>query len=342
LDNLEKYTETDLTFRNIVENSRIAIMLLEKSGRIVFLNKEVEVLFGYSEEELLGKMVEVLIPKRFLLEYPEVRKWFFSRDHEKAIGTDREFFALKKDKKEFPVEIGFNPIQTEQGPLMAIYVLDITERKRAKERFRLVVEATPNAMVLVTQEGVISLVNKSAEKLFGYKKTELMGDKIEKLIPKRFHAIHPGHRADFFAEPKTRPMGKNRNLFAMRKDGSEVPIKVGLNPIETTDGDMVLASIVDITERLKQEKIIQNQISELEHKNKELEQFAFVASHDLVEPLRVISNFVRRISIRIYISSLFLKLLNACRNLLKICLSLPEWERTSPSSISIATKWLSM
>src|SRR5207244_2719246 len=101
---------------------------------------------------------------------------------------------------------------------------DITERKQAAERFRLVVEAAPNAMVMVNLVGKISLVNAQAEKLFGYNRDELLGQSVEFLVPDRFRAAHPGHRAGFFAEPSTRAMGAGRDLYGLGKDGREIPI----------------------------------------------------------------------------------------------------------------------
>src|SRR5690606_23171034 len=141
------------------------------------------------------------------------------------------------------------------------------------------------AMVLVNNSGVITLVNNETEKLFGYARNELVGNKLELLIPERYKVGHPDHRNAFFNKPKTRAMGAGRDLFAARKDGTEFQVEIGLNPIETAEGNMVLASIIDITERKNQELSLKKQV-ELETKNAELEQFAYIASHDLQAPLR--------------------------------------------------------
>jgi PAS domain S-box-containing protein len=199
---------------------------------------------------------------------------------------------LRKDGTEFPIEIGLNPVVTVDGTLVLASIIDITERKKAEERFRLVVESAPNAMILVNHDGIITLVNKQTELLFGYQRTELVGNKLEMLIPQRFSGHHPGHRENFFLKPQTRSMGAGRDLFAKRKDGTEIQVEIGLNPIETAEGHMVLASIIDITERKLQEITLKKQV-ELETKNKELEQFAYVASHDLQEPLRTVSNYMQ-------------------------------------------------
>lgn len=127
------------------------------------------------------------------------------------------------------------------------------DRKQAEEQFRLVVETSPNAIILVNTEGEISLVNERTQVLFGYEREELLGQPIEMLVPPSSHALHRRQRDAFFSEPAARPMGAGRDLFGLRKDGSQVPVEIGLNPITTSEGSFVLASILDITERKRAE-----------------------------------------------------------------------------------------
>ncbi|MBI3877903.1 MAG: PAS domain S-box protein [Verrucomicrobia bacterium] len=131
---------------------------------------------------------------------------------------------------------------------------EIAERRRGEERFRLVVEASPSGIVMANREGRIVLINSQTEKMFGYARDELVGQSIETLVPARFRGGHPGHRAEFFSMPASRPMGAGHNLFALRKDGTEFPVEIGLNPIETQEGMMALSTIVDITERQQAEQ----------------------------------------------------------------------------------------
>ena len=130
---------------------------------------------------------------------------------------------------------------------------DITERKRSEDRFRLVVEAAPNAMLLVNQKNRITLVNRKTEQLFGYHRNDLVGQLVECLLPERARGQHSSHIQDFFADPRARAMGAGRELFGRRKDMTEVPIEIGLNPLELTEGMFTLASIIDITERKQAE-----------------------------------------------------------------------------------------
>jgi PAS domain S-box-containing protein len=288
----KEFKHTELTFQLIVESSPNAIVLVNREGKIAYANNQTEKLFGYTKAELIGQTIEMLIPERFRAHHPDFRDFFFLSPSVRSMGVGRELFAIRKNKTELPIEIGLNPIVTIDGTMVLASIIDITERKKAEERFRLVVESSPNAMILINQEGNITLINKQTEILFGYRRTELIGKKLEMLIPERFTHNHANHRSLFFKNPKTRSMGVGRDLFARRKDGTEVQVEIGLNPIETDEGQLVLASIIDITERKIQELSLKKQV-ELETKNKELEQFAYVASHDLQEPLRTVSNYMQ-------------------------------------------------
>jgi PAS domain S-box-containing protein len=279
-------------FRLVVESAPNAMVLVNHEGTITLVNQQTEILFGYERSELIGKKLEVLLPERFRTYHPGHRNSFFKTPQTRSMGIGRDLFARKKNGDEIQVEIGLNPIETAEGQLVLASIIDITDRKKAEERFRLVVESAPNAMILVNDEGVITLVNKQTEILFGYERSELIGKKLEVLLPERFSSHHATHRNTFFKKPQTRSMGTGRDLFAKRKNGTEVQVEIGLNPIETAEGQLVLASIIDITERKLQEITLKKQV-QLEIKNKELEQFAYVASHDLQEPLRTVSNYMQ-------------------------------------------------
>jgi len=134
--------------------------------------------------------------------------------------------------------------------------------KRAEKRFRLLVEASPYAMIMVANDGSIELVNSQTEKLFGYDRHELLGRPVDILVPERFRNIHPGQRSMFFSAPTARLMGAGRDLFGVRKDGTEVPVEIGLSPISSPEGAFVLASLVDITERKTFENSLKRSVSE--------------------------------------------------------------------------------
>jgi PAS domain S-box-containing protein len=170
--------------------------------------------------------------------------------------------------------------------------MDITERKHAEELFELATEASPSGTVLIDQQGRILLVNAHAERLFGWVRDELIGKDIEVLVPERFAKAHPGDRTHFFAAPESRAMGAVRELFARRKDGSEFPVEIGLNPIQTPHGLVVLANVVDISARLAAEEVARRSREQVELLSRVslLGEMTASLAHELNQPLAAIVN----------------------------------------------------
>ncbi len=156
------------------------------------------------------------------------------------------------------------------------------------ELFRLVVEAAPNAIIVTNTSGEIALVNQQAERLFRYSRDELLGKQVELLIPARFRQHHPDLRSHFMAEPATRAMGAGRDLYACTKDGEEIPIEIGLNPIHTPDGMLVLSSIIDIRERKAAEERFREQTEQIAAASRYKSEFLANMSHELRTPLNSI------------------------------------------------------
>ena len=133
----------------------------------------------------------------------------------------------------------------------------------AEEQFRLLFEAAPNGMIVTDHDGVITFVNKQTEKLFGYSREELFGRSVDVLVPEQFQGAHPSLRAQFARQPETRAMGPGRDLYGLRKNKTEFPVEIGLNPFHSGDRVLVIASVVDITERKRHEEHIRFIMDEL-------------------------------------------------------------------------------
>jgi PAS domain S-box-containing protein len=243
----------ELRLRAAVESAPSGLLMVDAKGRIVLVNREIERLFGYPREELLGQPVELLVPEVFREGHREFRAEFFAEPQVRTMGAGRDLYGRRKDGSQVPVEIGLTPVVTDEGLFVLSSVVDISARRRAEARFRAAVESSPAGMVMVDSRGKIVLVNQEVERMFGWNRDELLGRTIEVLVPERFRSGHPDYRDGFFRSPDTRAMGGGRDLFGLRKDGSELPVEIGLNPIETEEGTFVLASVVDISLRKQEE-----------------------------------------------------------------------------------------
>jgi PAS domain S-box-containing protein len=300
----------------IVDSSDDAIIGKDLNGIITTWNRAAEGMFGYSASDAIGRPVSILAAPGAANEMPSI----LSRIRNGETVAHYETLRRHKDGTEIPVSLTVSPIRDSAGRVVGASKIvrdiseskraeqslrqahaelklraaeletEIAERKRAEDRFRLVVEAAPNAMIMIGMDGRIALINSQTEKLFGYQRAELQGQPIEILVPERFRHAHSGHRVTFFSAPSTRPMGAGRDLFGLRKDGSEMPIEIGLNPIESAEGAFVLSSIIDITERKRAQDEIAAAKLEIESRNKDLETMLHVTSHGLREPVRAIQN----------------------------------------------------
>jgi PAS domain S-box-containing protein len=250
---------SDEHFRLIVESVEdYALIMLDADGLVISWNTGAERINGYTAAEIIGRHFSIFY------EPEEIEKRHPDEELHLAAKLGRyteEGWRVRKDGSRFFANVVIAAIHDEAGKVrgFAKVVHDITERKRTEERFQLVVEASPSAMIMVTGDGLITLVNSQTEKLFGYARQELLGRPVEMLLPERFRGQHGALVAGFFSASSARAMGAGGDLFGVRKDGSEVPVEISLNPIDGSGGKFVLASIIDITQHKMAEKMLRDQ-----------------------------------------------------------------------------------
>jgi len=247
-------------YRRLVESNIIGIIVARFDGSVVEANDAFLKMLGYTRAHLAAGVV------RWDTITPEEHRHLDVRAIEELRRTGRcdpwEKEYVRRDGSRVPVMVGVSMLEAAAAECIC-FVLDLSESKRAEQRFRRVLEAAPDAMLLVDRRGEIGLVNARAEELFGYRRDELLGQTISLLVPERFRRRHEALVDEFHSHPRTRAMGQGREFFALRKDGSEFPAEISLGPLDTGQGMMVLCAVRDTSERKAAQRVIRERQAQL-------------------------------------------------------------------------------
>ncbi len=274
---------------SIVETSADGILTKTLEGVITTWNPACERLFGYTAAEAIGQPVTMLYPPGTEAEESAILAAVGRGD---AVAV-REARRIRKGGRVIWVSVSVAPERDPAGRIIGATAIkrDITDVKRAQDRFRGLLEAAPDAMIIVNEAGLIVLANAQAERLFGYTRRELVGSNVDRLVPDAARGVHASHRRRFMNDPRARPMGAALDLRARRKDGTELPVEISLSPLELDGERLVTAAVRDITDRRRMERERQegrDRERELEHL-REVDQFKTTflntAAHELRTPL---------------------------------------------------------
>lgn len=258
-------------------------------GTIVSWNPAAERIYGYSTAEAVGRSITMLVPPERPDELPEIMERLARGEPIEPYETER----VGKDGTRLKVVLTISPIRDATGRVVgaSTIVRDVTERLRAEQLFRGLLESAPDAVVIADSAGRIVLVNSQTQQLFGYARGELVDRPVEMLVPERLAHRHQVHRQGYFRDPRARPMGARLALFGRRKDGSEFPVEVSLSPLVTDEGTLAISAIRDVTGRKAEEERAQLLIREqaaraaLEDALRLRDEFLSVAAHELKTPV---------------------------------------------------------
>ncbi|MGD8601003.1 MAG: PAS domain S-box protein [Gemmatimonadota bacterium] len=270
--------ESEAKFRSVMESAIDAIISGDAEGRIRSWNRAATALFGFSQEEAIGQPIEIIIPARFRERHRNGMQRVSSGGPTRVIGKTVELAAIRRDGSEFPVELSLASWFLDEERYFTGIIRDISERKQAEKKFRSVTESAIDAIISADHEGRIVSWNAAATRILGYTEEEVIGQRLEIIIPERFHEAHRNGMARYTATGRGRVIGTTVELFARRKGGEEVPIELSLSSWTVRDERYYTGIIRDIGERKRAEKALREseqalrkRTEELKKKNEELE-----------------------------------------------------------------------
>lgn len=273
------------------------LVVINETGEILSFNPAAEKIFQYRSDEVIGKNVKVLMPEPYHSEHDGYLSNFIETGDKKVIGVGREVLARRKNGSIFPMELGVNEMNVKGGRLFLGTIRDISERQRAIEqldaetnRLQAVLNTVLDGILTINRYGIVQSFNPGAERIFGYSASEVVGQNIKCLMPEPYHSQHDQYLINYLTTGEKKVIGLGRQVTAKRKDGTDFPIELGVSEMDDCGEKMFVGTIRDVTERAESECSIQNYLEMLTRSNQELDDFAYIASHDLKEPLRGLSN----------------------------------------------------
>lgn len=286
-------------YRLAFELSPVALLLVEPQGKIRLVNDILARLFEYASDELIGQPIECLLPSTHRKSHPSLRKTYLEYPARRQMGQGRDLQGQTRTGRLISLELGLYPIPFDGYTWTLVTVIDASARIRDEALLRATLDAAASAMVMVRSDGTIASLNRAAVDLFGYDESELLGSNVEILLPHDLREVHQIYLQSFFETGSVRSMGTGKPLYARKKSGDQFRIEAALTPVELEDEKLVLATIVDLSERLAAERALAEKQAADAHArhltsmNDDLTRYAYSASHDLKAPLSTITGVLR-------------------------------------------------
>lgn len=238
------------------------VITLDATGHITGWSAGAQAVTGYSADEAHGRPVSILYTSEDQAAGVQLDDLDAAR---RAGRVEAAGWRVRKGGERFQASSVIAPIRDDDGEVTGYVAVtqDVSARRSSESLFRGLLESAPDAMIIVGSDGRITLVNRQAERLFGYGRDEFVGQRVEALVPQRLHTRHVMHRDGFFEAPTVRPMGEGMDLLAVRRDGTEFPVEISLSPLKTDQGQQVVAAIRDVTERRETEARLRRQRDEI-------------------------------------------------------------------------------
>jgi len=273
------------------------LIIIDEKGSVQSFNPSAERIFGYTPGEVIGQNVKMLMPEPYHAGHDGYLHNYLTTGDKKVIGIGREVSGKRKDGSVFPMELGVNEMRLDGARMFVGTVRDISERKEAErqlkedaERMSAVMNTVIDGLITIDERGTIQTFNPASVRIFGYQPDEVIGRNIKMLMPEPYHSRHDASLRHYMATGEAKVIGVVTEVSAIRKNGSVFPMEVGINEMQVVGKRMFVGAIRDISERKQAEQEIQQYLEALKRSNQELDDFAYIASHDLKEPLRGLSN----------------------------------------------------
>ena len=297
--------ESDSILRSIFETVIDGIITINERGIVESLNPAAARIFGYNEDEVIGHNINMLMPEPYHSAHDSYLHNYHNTGIKKIIGIGREVLGLRKNGTTFPFLLSISETQLSDRKIFTGIVHDISQIKEAESalveseyKFNAILNNAVDGIITINTKGIIELFNPAASKLFGYTQEEMRGKSVNALMPEPFGSQHDTYMQNYYNTGKGKIIGIGREVTAMKKDGTLFPINLSVSEVKIGERIIFTGIIHDITERKLAEEKLRRSAAALQRSNSELQDFAYVSSHDLQEPLRKIQSFGDRLKVK--------------------------------------------